>query len=88
MLSRIASLALITGMSLGAPARALADSAPVASQVQTVRAPAPAASQDASDYAQREAQDKQVAEYQGGSTVVVVMSGGAFIVLLFLLLLL
>jgi hypothetical protein len=88
MLSRVASLALITTMSLGAPAVALAEGAPVAAQVERVRPPAPVASQDASDYAQREAQDKQVAEYQGGSTVVVVMSGGAFIVLLFLLLLL
>jgi hypothetical protein len=50
--------------------------------------PAPAAQVDASSYAQRESQDKKVADYKGGSTVVIAMSGGAFVILLVLLLLL
>jgi hypothetical protein len=41
---------------------------------------------DGADYAQREAQDKAVANYEGGSTVVIGISGGALLVLLFLLL--
>ncbi|HLL20616.1 MAG TPA: hypothetical protein VK427_00715 [Kofleriaceae bacterium] len=39
-------------------------------------------------YAQREARDRHVASYEGGSTVVIAMSGGALVVLLVLLLLL
>jgi hypothetical protein len=84
----VRNLALISALAFGAPAIASANPAPVAQQVETVKAPAPAAQSDASDYAQREAQDKQVANYEGGNTVVIAMSGGAFVVLLFLLLIL
>jgi hypothetical protein len=84
---RIASLALISGLALGAPTVALADNAPVATHVEKAAAPAPATQQDANSYAQRDAQDKQVQNYEGGNTVVIAMSGGAFVVLLLLLLL-
>lgn len=84
---RTASMALMAGLAFGAPSVALANPAPVAAQVETTAAPAaPAAETDGTDYAQREAQDKQVASYQGGNTVVIAMSGGAFVVLLLLLL--
>ncbi len=84
---RTASFALITGLAMAAaPTIAAADRAPTA-LVQRTEAPAQATQGDAS-YAQRETQDKKVADYRGGSTVVIAMSGGAFIVLLFLLLLL
>jgi hypothetical protein len=85
---RIASLALISGLALGAPTVALADNAPVATHVEKAStAPAPANTQDATNYAQRDAKDKQVQNYEGGNTVVIAMSGGAFVVLLLLLLL-
>ncbi|MBC7974730.1 MAG: hypothetical protein H7138_07055, partial [Myxococcales bacterium] len=57
-----------------------------AAQVATTpTAPVPAAPGDASGYAQREQQDKQVANYEGGSTVVIGISGGALVVLLLIL---
>lgn len=85
---RPAHLALISALALGAPAVAAAGpDAPVA--VQTVTAPSKAPVQDdANNYAQREAQDKSVASYEGGSVVVIGISGGALLVLLFLLLIL
>ncbi|MEO8704959.1 MAG: hypothetical protein ABI867_33205 [Kofleriaceae bacterium] len=83
-----ASFALITGMALGTPAIVLADPAPVAAHVETAKAPTPAPKADSSDYAKRETQDKQVANYQGGSTVVIAMSGGVLVVILVLLLIL
>jgi hypothetical protein len=84
MTTRIASLALLAGLA-GAPAIAVADSAPVAAEVTQVKAPAPAPASDVSDYAAREAQDKQAADFQGGNTVVI-MSGTALVVLVLLLL--
>jgi hypothetical protein len=47
-----------------------------------------ASTTETATYAQREARDTAVADFQGGSTVVIAMSGGAFIVLILLLLLL
>ncbi|MBA3454841.1 MAG: hypothetical protein H0T42_17265 [Deltaproteobacteria bacterium] len=41
---------------------------------------------DGASYAQREAQDKAVANFEGGSVIVLGISGGALLVLLFLLL--
>lgn len=81
-------LALASALALAAPAVAAADTtAPIVS-VQKAEATAPTQAQDTSDYAQREAADKQVQSYQGGSTVVIGISGGALLVLLFLLLIL
>jgi len=85
MSTRIASLAVIAGLA-GAPAVALADNAPVAVEVQKTAAPAPASHSESSSYAQREAQDKQAADFQGGN-VVVVMSGAALVAVILLLLL-
>jgi hypothetical protein len=84
MSTRIASLAILAGLA-GAPAVALADTAPVAAHVEKVVAPAPASQSDVSDYAQREAQDKQAASFEGGN-VVIVMSGAALVALILLLL--
>lgn len=86
---RTASFALITGLAVAAaPTIAAADRAPIVEIVKTEKAPAQASENDAGSYAQRESQDKKVANYRGGNTVVIAMSGGAFVVLLFLLLLL
>jgi hypothetical protein len=83
---RTASMALMAGLTLAAPTAAFA--APQASIVETVKTDKAAPTQSA-DYAQREAQDQKVANYEGGAgSVVVVMSGGALVVLLLLLLLL
>jgi hypothetical protein len=86
---RPASFALMTALALGTPAIAsAATERPVAAQVATTpSAPAPAAAADASGYAQREQQDKQVLNYEGGSVVVIGISGGALVVLLLILLL-
>jgi hypothetical protein len=91
MLLRTASLALVAGFAL-APA-AMAETAPTVAAAEHVSAPVvrttPAPSrEDASRYASRESQDKQAAEYEGGSLIVVGISGGAIIVLLLLLLIL
>lgn len=86
MSTRIVSLALLAGLA-GAPAVALADTKPVAVEVQKAAAPAPASSTDTSDYAQREAKDTKAAEFQGGNTVIV-MSGTALVALVLLLLIL
>jgi hypothetical protein len=88
-MSLSSKLVLASALALGA-APAVASAAPVAHEVQVVKAPtsAPVQSTDAHDYAAREKQDKQVANYQGGSTVVIGISGGALLVLLFLLLIL
>lgn len=85
---RTASLALVAGLTVAAPTAAFAAPAHIAQVEKSATAPAKAPLQDASRYAERQAQDKQVAEYEGGNTVVVVMSGGALVVLLFLLLIL
>jgi hypothetical protein len=88
-MSLSSKLVLASALALGA-APAVASAAPVAHEVQVVRTPtqAPVQSADSHDYAARESQDKQVANYQGGSTVVIGISGGALLVLLFLLLIL
>jgi methionine-rich copper-binding protein CopC len=85
---KIRTMAMIAGLSLAAPVAAIAAPQPVA--VETVKSSAPAQSQqaDTSSYAAREAQDKKVADYEGGNTVVIAMSGGALVVLLLLLLIL
>lgn len=77
---------LMAGLMLAAPAAAFA--APAAEIVETTKAPVRAQPVESSSYAEREAQDKQVASYEGGQTVVIAMSGGALVVLLVLLLLL
>jgi hypothetical protein len=84
MSTRMASLAILAGL-VGVPAVALADNAPVAAQVQKTTAPAPAPQSDVSNYAQREAQDKEAANFQGGN-VVIVMSGAALVALILILL--
>ena len=85
---RTASMALMAGLTLAAPAAAYAAPQVTVAEVQKTTAPAPAQQTDASNYADREAQNQKVANYEGGNTVVIAMSGGAFIILLFLLLLL
>ena len=88
-MSLSSKLALASALALAA-APAVATAAPVANHVEVVKAEAkaPVQAQDSTDYAQREAQDQKVANYQGGSTVVIGISGGALLVLLFLLLIL
>ena len=86
-MSLTSKLALASALALGtAPAVAMADTTAPIAQVQREQAPTPA--EDTSGYAEREAQDRQVQNYQGGSTVVIGISGGALLVLLFLLLIL
>lgn len=81
------NLALATSLALaGAPAVASAQTAAI---VETTQVQAPRSNTaDANSYAEREQQDTQVAEFQGGDIVVIGVSGGAMIVLLFLLLIL
>jgi hypothetical protein len=87
MFTRNASIALVAGLTLGAPSIALASpDRPVIAQVERQTAPAPAGEHDTASYSEREAQDKQVAEYEGGQTVVI-FSGAAFVALILLLLL-
>jgi len=87
-------LLLASGLTLAAAApAAFADTQPASVEHVTTVAKAetssPAAStNDASRYASREAQNKQVENYKGGSVVVVGVSGGAVLVLLILLILL
>jgi hypothetical protein len=84
---RTASLALATAMTLAAPTVALANTQPVAAHVEkSSTAPAPAPQQDAATYADREAADKKVANYEGGQ-VVVYFSGAALVALILLLIL-
>jgi hypothetical protein len=73
---RPATLGLLTALALGVPVVAAPAAAPTA-----------APSADASSYAQREKQDPQVANYQGGDVLVIGLSGGALVVLLIILLL-
>ena len=81
-------LVLASALALGAPAGAAAETAAPVTEVQKAQVAQPQQATDSSGYAQREAQDKQVQTYQGGSTVVISISGGALLVLLFLLLIL
>jgi hypothetical protein len=88
-MSLTSKLALASALALctvSAPAVGLADTRAPIVQIEKDQAPKPA--EDTSGYAQREAEDKQVQNYQGGSTVVIGISGGALLVLLFLLLIL
>jgi len=83
------NLALASALALGA-APTVAMAAPMAPVTQVVKADnasAPTQSADSKSYADREAQDKQVGEYEGGNTVVIGISGGALVVLLLILLL-
>lgn len=88
---RTASLALLAGITLAAPAAAIAEPvrAPVAVQaertVAPAPAPAPAAPEEAASYADREAKSGQVASYEGGNVVIVLSSGAALVLLLILL---
>jgi hypothetical protein len=85
---RKASLALLAGLTFGAPTAAFADDAqrPVAVEVAGAKAPVRAPVQDASSYAEREQASKQAAEFEGGQTVIV-FSGAALVALLLLLIL-
>jgi hypothetical protein len=87
---RPATLGLLTALALATPTvTSAASQREVATQVEAVpSAPAQAAASDASRYAHREQQDKQVASYEGGSVVIVGVSGGALVALLLILLLL
>lgn len=86
---RPVTLGLAAALALGTPAAALAaPDRPVAAQVVAApSAPTRAAATDTSSYAEREKQDTQVANYEGGNVVVVSISGGALVVLLLVLLL-
>lgn len=88
MLLRIAApLAVATSLALGAPAAYAAPDITVAAE--RVRAKAPRSNPaDASGYAEREKQDPQTAEFEGGNVVVIGVSGGALLVLLLILLVL
>jgi hypothetical protein len=81
------NLAIASALALGA-APAVAIAGPTHAVTQTVKAEKTQApvSSDSKSYADREAQDKQVGEYEGGNTVVIGISGGALVVLLLLLL--
>jgi hypothetical protein len=86
---RPTTLGLLTALVLATPTVASAASQrDIATQVEAApSAPAKADASDASRYAHREQQDKQVASYEGGSVVIVGVSSGALIVLLLILLL-
>lgn len=84
---RTASYALVAGLTLAAPATALAaPTQPAVVQVDKTTAPAPAQQQDTQRYAEREQTSKQVADYEGGQ-VVVYFSGAALVALILLLIL-
>jgi hypothetical protein len=83
--------ALVAGLTIAAPTVAFADAArPVAVDVArtttAAKAPAQAAAQDASSYAEREQDSKQAQDFQGGETVII-FSGAALVALLILLIL-
>jgi hypothetical protein len=85
---RTASFALIAGLTLAAPATALATpTEPAIAQVEKTTAPAPAQQSETATYAEREQADKKVANYEGGQ-VVVYFSGAALVALILLLILL
>lgn len=88
MLLRPASLALVAGLALGAPAVSAAPEQPVAAEHVTVPSQPAQSAQDSARYAQREQQDHKVADYQGGASVLIIGSSGAIIVVLLLLLIL
>ena len=82
----IRTATLMAGLMLAAPVAAMA--APPPAIVEKTDAPKRAEQVETESYAEREAQDKQAANYEGGNTVVIGISGGALVVLLVLLLLL
>jgi hypothetical protein len=84
----IRTATLVAGLMLAAPVAALA--APPTEIVRKTDTQAPKRAQqvETKSYAEREARDKQAANYEGGNTVVIGISGGALVVLLVLLLLL
>jgi hypothetical protein len=83
----IRNFALITGLTLAAPAAAFAaPTAPIVQVEKGTTTPAPAPQQDTQSYADREQADKQVADYEGGQ-VVVYFSGAALVALILLLIL-
>ena len=84
---RTASFALLAGLTLAAPASALAAPEPAIVQVEKTTAPAPAEQQETTNYAEREQADKKVANYEGGQ-VVVYMSGAALVAIILILILL
>jgi len=90
VLSRHPSLTLATALALGAPAAYAAPETPAV--VQTAKVAGTTAPQqsktDANNYAEREKQDTNTADFQGGDMVVIGISGGAILVLLLLLLIL
>jgi hypothetical protein len=88
LVRNVSSMVLAAALALGAPAAALADSAPVAAQIEPTAPARTGTTTETKDYAQREAKDKAVADFKGGSTVVIAMSGGTILVLVLLLLLL
>ena len=83
---RTASFALLAGLTLAAPATAFAAPQTEIVQVEKTTAPAPAQEQDTKSYAEREAADQKVANYEGGQ-VVVYFSGAALVALILLLIL-
>jgi len=85
---RDASFALLAGLTLAAPTAAFASPArPAIGEVErTATAPTPAPHEDAAAYADREAANQKVGDYEGGATVIY-FSGVALVALLLLLLL-
>lgn len=85
---RKASIALLAGLTFAAPTVAFAETTRAATVevVKAETAPAPAPVQDATNYADREADSKKAQDFQGGQTVIV-FSGAALVALLLLLLL-
>ena len=83
------NLAIASTLAIGTPAMAYAAEGPAAVEVVKTPAQTQAPKADShNNYAQREAQDKKAADFQGGDLLIVGISGGAIIVLLFLLLIL
>jgi hypothetical protein len=83
---RTASFALLAGLTLAAPASALAAPKAEIAQVEKTTAPAPTQEQEKNSYAEREQADQKVANYEGGQ-VVVYFSGAALVALILLLIL-
>lgn len=73
------TLAFASALALAPASSTAAPGAP-----HSVKSPMPVAADEA-EYAQREARDKAVASFEGGSVVVIGISGGALLVLLLLL---
>jgi hypothetical protein len=86
---RFNTLALAGALAVAAPATVFAaPAAPTILVGHAEKAPAQAPSSEASRYAEREAQDTSVTDYEGGSTFVITMSGTTLAIILVLLILL